>query len=252
MLKIFISVFIAAATIYLTPVTFAQEGGASTNPAIEVAFWNSVKDSRDPNELQAYLNKYPKGQFAELAVIRKQNLAKSSASSVSTGSNLVNRSSRAGNAEMKPALIEIDPKFDQFLKDLKDALSEKSRPDIRSVFPVLLPVNAANLQKVNAIANQLFRAPFPSAAAISIGPTGNVIVGKTQQMVFYGGAESAALSECESKRKGVETLLPKCEIFFRSRTIDYKVLIKMIDQARGPDFNAWVNGLNESVSSWKR
>ena len=31
------------------------------------ALWDSVKDSRDVNDFRAYLNKYPKGLFAEIA-----------------------------------------------------------------------------------------------------------------------------------------------------------------------------------------
>ena len=33
----------------------------------EVAFWESVKDSRDPADFQAYLDQYPSGTFAALA-----------------------------------------------------------------------------------------------------------------------------------------------------------------------------------------
>lgn len=36
----------------------------------EIAFWDSVKDSKNPSELQAYLEAYPQGKFAALARIR--------------------------------------------------------------------------------------------------------------------------------------------------------------------------------------
>jgi hypothetical protein len=36
----------------------------------ERALWDSVKDSRDANELQAYLAQFPKGLFATVAAIR--------------------------------------------------------------------------------------------------------------------------------------------------------------------------------------
>ncbi len=42
--------------------------------AVELSFWESVKNSGDPEELSAYLNKYPGGQFAELARIRMRAL----------------------------------------------------------------------------------------------------------------------------------------------------------------------------------
>lgn len=43
--------------------------------AIELSFWESVKNSGIPEEFAAYLNKYPEGQFAELARIRMRSLA---------------------------------------------------------------------------------------------------------------------------------------------------------------------------------
>jgi peptidoglycan hydrolase-like protein with peptidoglycan-binding domain len=42
--------------------------------AAETAFWDSVKDSRDPAEVRAYLEKFPNGLFAPLAKIRLRNL----------------------------------------------------------------------------------------------------------------------------------------------------------------------------------
>jgi len=39
----------------------------SYDPAIELAFWNSLKDLRNPDMFREYLQKYPKGQFAGLA-----------------------------------------------------------------------------------------------------------------------------------------------------------------------------------------
>jgi hypothetical protein len=41
---------------------------------IELAFWNSIKDSDEPEEFKAYLKKYPDGQFAILANNRLQKL----------------------------------------------------------------------------------------------------------------------------------------------------------------------------------
>ena len=35
--------------------------------AVERLFWQSVKDSEDPADIQAYLDKYPEGEFSALA-----------------------------------------------------------------------------------------------------------------------------------------------------------------------------------------
>lgn len=41
---------------------------------IEITFWNTIKDSKNPEEFAAYLRKYPQGQFVELARIRMNAL----------------------------------------------------------------------------------------------------------------------------------------------------------------------------------
>lgn len=44
---------------------------------VEILFWQSVEDSTDPAELQAYLEKYPKGQFSGLAQARLKRIEQS-------------------------------------------------------------------------------------------------------------------------------------------------------------------------------
>jgi Caspase domain len=44
---------------------------------VELVFWTSIKDSSDPAELKAYLEKYPDGQFAGLAEARINRLTQS-------------------------------------------------------------------------------------------------------------------------------------------------------------------------------
>lgn len=53
----------------LTPdMAFAQ------GDAAEIAYWDTVKNSRSPAEVRSYLDKYPNGTFAALARIRLKNL----------------------------------------------------------------------------------------------------------------------------------------------------------------------------------
>lgn len=49
-----------------------------TQPAAneEVAFWTSVRDSNNPAELQAYIDKYPQGVFVPLAKVRLEALSR--------------------------------------------------------------------------------------------------------------------------------------------------------------------------------
>jgi class 3 adenylate cyclase len=48
--------------------------GAEDSPELELAFWESIKDSHDEAELAAYLKKYPNGTFAALAETRRSAL----------------------------------------------------------------------------------------------------------------------------------------------------------------------------------
>ncbi len=49
------------------------------NPDIERTFWESVRDSENPASLQAYLDKYPDGEFCALAEIRLKELGQAPA-----------------------------------------------------------------------------------------------------------------------------------------------------------------------------
>jgi adenylate cyclase len=41
---------------------------------IELSFWESVRESENPALIEAYLQKYPKGEFSTLAEIRFREL----------------------------------------------------------------------------------------------------------------------------------------------------------------------------------
>lgn len=52
---------------------FAAGGGSGTTElAMELAFWESIRDSRNPADYRAYLEQYPQGRFASLARLRGQ------------------------------------------------------------------------------------------------------------------------------------------------------------------------------------
>ena len=52
----------------------AQEAPRPPASAAEIEFWQSVKDSKNPAEMRAYLDKHPNGEFATLARLRLQAL----------------------------------------------------------------------------------------------------------------------------------------------------------------------------------
>ena len=56
---------------------FASAAGGMRDPndrEVELSFWESVRESDNPASLQAYLEKYPDGEFKSLAEIRLSEL----------------------------------------------------------------------------------------------------------------------------------------------------------------------------------
>jgi len=79
----------------------------------EVVFWNSVKDSNSVAEYQAYLTKYPRGMFTEIASSRIERLTKQ------TTPTVVNNPKEVENKSNQPdlGLIIFKNIMDQILKD---------------------------------------------------------------------------------------------------------------------------------------
>jgi hypothetical protein len=50
------------------------ETASGNDDAVEIAFWNSVKDANHPDALHAYLQQYPQGKFASLAQVKLKEL----------------------------------------------------------------------------------------------------------------------------------------------------------------------------------
>ena len=48
--------------------------GGGQERSVELAFWESVRDSDDPAMFLAYLEKYPNGEFKSLAEIRLETV----------------------------------------------------------------------------------------------------------------------------------------------------------------------------------
>jgi hypothetical protein len=55
---------------YFKPLPAGTPGTASANQeGVEVTFWNSIKDTKNPQLFEAYLRRYPNGAFADIARI---------------------------------------------------------------------------------------------------------------------------------------------------------------------------------------
>jgi len=60
------------------PPSQAQPASGAPGSAADIAFWNSVKDTKSAAELKAYLDAFPAGTFAPLARLRLEKLTKPS------------------------------------------------------------------------------------------------------------------------------------------------------------------------------
>jgi formylglycine-generating enzyme required for sulfatase activity len=57
------------------PFYFSKDfSAAGSTAAMDQVFWDSIKDSSDPSDFQAYIKKFPKGTFADLANNRLKDL----------------------------------------------------------------------------------------------------------------------------------------------------------------------------------
>jgi len=88
------------------PVRLAQ--GASP----EVVFWESVRDSENPAEIEAYLKAYPNGQFAPLARIRLDKLKRSTPEEAPAKSPATPKSEEAkGAPPTKTGILTLSAKL---------------------------------------------------------------------------------------------------------------------------------------------
>lgn len=112
-----------------SPVSPPRPTASSGDPglAVELSFWESIKNSGDPEEFAAYLNKYPEGQFAELARIRMRALAgkKGEASGENTAPKQPPPADSAATTGNPSKSISQTPSHDGVAQQPKEQLSEE-------------------------------------------------------------------------------------------------------------------------------
>lgn len=93
----------------MAPPTLAQ----APSEAAETALWDSVKDSRDPAEVQTYLDRFPNGIFAPLARIRLRNLqgGQSAAPGPGAGTQPQQQSQTASALTSESAIREVQERL---------------------------------------------------------------------------------------------------------------------------------------------
>jgi adenylate cyclase len=122
------------------PASTPAEQHADDPVEFELAFWEAMKDSKDPTEFEAYLEQYPSGAFAALAearlqaLIQEQEAPAEPAEPVATGSDLIalelafwDTVKDSDNPEMYEAYLERYPEG-AFAALAKVRLSETRSP----------------------------------------------------------------------------------------------------------------------------
>lgn len=76
---------------------------------LELAFWESIKSEKNPDLFQAYLNRYPKGAFSDIARINlQQQKTALEAANVEQSNDNVELSDRASLHEVRERLYELN------------------------------------------------------------------------------------------------------------------------------------------------
>jgi hypothetical protein len=99
----------------------------TNSPSVEVAYWHSIEKSNDPAYFQSYLNKYPNGSFADLAMLKLNALTPSGTVSGTTTATLgMTTSALAGllaAAQTKEQALQLtSPRGDNAFEDYSQAL----------------------------------------------------------------------------------------------------------------------------------
>jgi carboxyl-terminal processing protease len=129
-------------------VASATNAGATD---FEKMYWESIQDSNDPADYQAYLNKYPSGHFADLANLRVKKLSGGGDTQVASvtpapdtsGSTITERSAVADPSTVQPAQTPqmIFVALDETVY-ARNGGQVRSQPDGRADLLVKMPTNA--------------------------------------------------------------------------------------------------------------
>lgn len=94
---------------FLPPSDTDERPPAGLTAGIELAFWNSIKDSNDASQLHSYLDQFPDGTFAALALIKLRRLE--------------NRSERTSPGD-ELAALNVPENETELTRKIQTALSE--------------------------------------------------------------------------------------------------------------------------------
>ena len=98
------------------PFYFSKDfGAAGSSGAVEQEFWDSIKDSSDPADFQAYLKKFPNGSFADLAknrlaALKNTGTTQTASAAAQPGSTTRSETTTPASGSLKPGTVFRDCK----------------------------------------------------------------------------------------------------------------------------------------------
>jgi len=122
--------------------------------SVELGFWNSIQNTQEPGEYRAYLTRYPKGEFVELAQMRLAAIEKARVDAVTRASAEAAEKSRAEAAAEK-SRIEIEK--------VRLEAAEKSRLEVERVRQEAAERSRMEIERMRLAAASA--PPGPAAAA---------------------------------------------------------------------------------------
>lgn len=145
--------------------------------AAEILFWTSVRDTRDPRELDAYVAAFPHGHFAELARLRAAQL-RAGAQPVVAGTPRPAPPSAGGGAAAAP---------------VPGAWVRPARAQVRLIDGVLVDVDATALRGSSNIRLAVVPAGAPDAVAdpAAFAETSTSVQAGRLHLTLPGGPEGA-------------------------------------------------------------
>jgi caspase domain-containing protein len=172
----------------------AAPAGPTTAAAdVEALFWDTVRNSRDPADLRAYLARFPKGVFAELARNRL-NQVQTAAAAPGRPTPSTGPSTPSAAPDAPPAPPEPPPAGPGQTQRAAPApsLSREARDALLARLAVLAPGMSAQRREEVAVRYEGFRAPHKAQAVSAQGPNAWRAGGESP-----GAAEQNALEACQ-------------------------------------------------------
>jgi len=140
-------------------------GSLGSGDSMEMTYWNAVKDSRNPSDFRAYVNKFPSGLFVEIAngrvamlenELREKERAKLAADEAENARNshlfaVKDSSGTEGTLTVTPGTLSFEPKKENAKKNVTIQCTELKRVEAGQSAFVLPHVNMfLNADSANA------------------------------------------------------------------------------------------------------